>query len=137
VNVGTNKPAKPDKWGFRQMTLAKIEEGYCTLEFTPPLVVEYYVAANDTLVHVSYDFGMGCYVPTNPEKNFLLRKLGKMKETSNVAQAIFRTVCFDLFHAFCHFQGDPNYSCLHWALYGNLKDRTKVVEKWPKTRSKP
>lgn len=120
------------------MTLAKIKEGFSTLEFNPPLVIEYFIDPKIApLINISYDFGMDHFVQTDPEKNFLLRKIGSQKATANVAQAIFRTVCFDLFHAFCHFQGDPNYSCLHWALYGNLKDRTKVVEKWPKTRSKP
>jgi len=23
---------------------------------------------------------------------------------------------------------DPNYSHLHWAIYGNLKDRVKIIE---------
>lgn len=35
---------------------------------------------------------------------------------------------FDLIHSFFHNQLDPNYNLVHWSLYGNLKDRARLVE---------
>jgi hypothetical protein len=41
-------------------------------------------------------------------------------------KTIMATIKFDLMHAFFHYQGDPNYTHLHWALYGNLEDRVEL-----------
>ena len=48
----------------------------------------------------------------------------------------FTCSSFDLFHAFCHCSFDPNYTYLHWALYGNLKDRVTINEKNKETANK-
>ncbi len=68
---------------------------------------------------LSYDFGME--VKTSFEAFFCAG-------LETVEAKIARTIEFDLFHAFFHCKDDPNYSTLHWALYGNLKSRATLFE---------
>lgn len=99
------------------------------LEFNLPLIVEWmaFIKDNVVTVYVDYDFGM-----TDKFRPYESIKGGwcynDINEKTPLDEIVKSFVQYDLFHAFCHTPLDPNYSHLHWALYGNLKDRVKVIE---------
>ena len=70
-----------------------------------------------------YDFGMEDRVPLKKENNWLYNYGGPNEELEPI-KTVFSSIKFDLMHAFFHYSGDPNYSHTHWALYGNLKERS-------------
>jgi len=103
------------------------------LEFNPPLTVEWSVyeeEGNGKVAHVYYDFGLHDTFSVEPDKNCLLLGYYGLRAVSPVQEMVEKNVIFDLFHAFTHCDMDPNYTHLHWALYGNLKDKTKVIENY-------
>jgi hypothetical protein len=116
-----------------EMTFDQLTE--CdTLVFTPPLKIEWGAwKSNDgddcgnIRVFVDYDFGL-------TDKFSPYKSIGKgwcyndITKDTPLPEIVKAFVQYDLFHAFCHTPIDPNYSHLHWALYGNLKDRVKVIE---------
>jgi hypothetical protein len=118
--------------------LSKVNEGPDRiLEFDPPLEVCYFVYDQDELAdapptikrtaHIQYDFGMvDEFLIDN--KNFFLTSYGGLNTDSSNEEKIRQCVIYDLFHAFLHFEGDPNYCHKHWALTGHLKNRTKATE---------
>lgn len=63
-------------------------------------------------------------IPVKLDNNFLLMGM----DNATMAERVYRTLCFDLFHAFFHHKGDPNYGLLHWALYGNFKEYVTCTE---------
>ena len=54
-----------------------------------------------------------CFIPLNNKYSS-----GHIKGLKN---KIVADVYFDVKHAFFHYEGDPNYTQYHWALYGWLK----------------
>lgn len=95
-----------------------------------PLKVEGYFADEkdeDQSALVVYDFGMDDRISVTKDKNWIYNYSGGNEECLPI-KSVFSTVKFDLMHAFFHFNGDPNYTHRHWALYGNLKDRVTADE---------
>lgn len=45
-----------------------------------------------------------------------------------IERSILRMLAFEFAHAFNHYQGDPNYGLLHWALYGMFRHETDILE---------
>jgi hypothetical protein len=116
-------------------TLLQIYEGGDSLRFDPPLRVDWSVycdkshpAGDVTTAYITFDFGLEYQINPISTKNSGWGYHG-INEDSSIEEVTVSVIRYDLFHAFCHYQGDPNYTHLHWALYGNLKDRCKIVEK--------
>ncbi len=123
------KPLETGGW-----TLLEIWEGYTSITFNPPMRVDFSVweEPGAKIDYVTYDFGMDFKINLDAQRrSWWSYGLDWKKDPSN-EEIINAIVRFDLFHAFTHYQGDPNYSHLHWALYGNLKDRCKVTEHFEK-----
>jgi hypothetical protein len=116
---------------IKNLVFSKIEEGGESILFDPPLLVEYETIVDNGKVFIVYDFGMTGFVNIG-ERLFFFNKDDKLSLKEKVEQI----VSFDLFHAFCHCSFDPNYTYLHWALYGNLKDRVTINEKNKETADK-
>ena len=89
------------------------------------LMIQYTKFKNDPIIYVDYDFGMTVKETSNYITNpgFL-----GICENTTVKDIVLRTVKFDIEHAFCHPSEDPNYTELHWAILGWLKDRVIVTE---------
>jgi len=49
-------------------------------------------------------------------------------EFEDVENTVKKSVHYDFDHAFFHYQGDPNYGLIHWAIYGNFKDQVEAVD---------
>lgn len=95
-----------------------------------PLVIEVYGAEDtddDDAALITYDFGMEQRISTKVENNFLHNYTGDNPEGSPI-KTIFATIKFDLMHAFFHFNQDPNYDAIHWALVGHLSERALAIE---------
>jgi len=92
------------------------------------LVVEYTFEENDmgvTYGLIRFDFGMIKQIVVSPEYNSLCAGYNKLTPQSGPVEILKNTIQFDLFHAFYHYEHDPNYEDYHWALVGHLKDRVK------------
>jgi len=88
-----------------------------------PLKIEVFLGdEEDPSALAVYDFGMEDRIAVTKDKNCLYDYAGGNAECDPI-KTVFSSIKFDLMHAFFHYQGDPNYSHLHWALYGNLKER--------------
>jgi len=107
--------------------------------FKTPLKVEVLFGpdedGNDEALAI-YDYGMEHHIPLTKERNFLYNYAGK-NDPIDHAKTVFATIKFDLMHAFFHYEGDPNYGHLHWALRGNLEDRVTaddsfIFDDWEK-----
>ena len=117
---------------FCKITLPKKiwEDDYRWIEFESPLVFTCHFIQEATeedphqIAFFTFDFGMDGQTNLNLKHNCIL--MGK-EDASNEEKMVI-DVIFDLFHAFFHYNGDPNYNYYHWALYGNLKDRVKIGE---------
>jgi len=106
-----------------EIVLDEIHEHPCSIKFDPPLKLECFGCDKDTdYVLVAYDFGMSVDFPVTLENNML------MLDNDTVEDIVRKTAIFDLFHAFFHYNLDPNYTVYHWALYGNLKERAILTE---------
>lgn len=111
-------------------TLVQIKEGSDRwLKFNPHLRVDWSVwrEKDEQIAYVTYDFGLDFKINLDAQRKSWWGYGCLNKESTN-AEIVDAIIRFDLFHAFFHYQGDPNYSHLHWALYGNLKDRCEAVE---------
>jgi hypothetical protein len=92
----------------------------CVFTCKEPIYIDvYYVDRKTKAVHFEWDFGMDASIGLN---SFTCKNIKGLKKK------IYREVVFDLGHAFCHYEGDPNYTDYHWALKGWLKDRLQVHE---------
>jgi hypothetical protein len=46
-----------------------------------------------------------------------------------IEASIKRMLAFEFAHAFLHYEGDPNYGLLHWAIAGNFKNSVTLIER--------
>lgn len=146
-NIDLSHMPKPLAEGILQFDV--VMEGpadgdHRTITFKPPLKVDYTVWPEDedvakkdgievdpkkpTLAYFTFDFGMTSRVYLTPEKNMFVHGYEGLSKESTPEEILIKTLTFDLFHAFCHCDMDPNYTPYHWAILGWLKDRAKVVE---------
>lgn len=96
-----------------------VEIGLVT--FKEPIYIDvYYVDRKAKVAYYTWDFGMDGAVNLN---NFNVKNIKGLKNK------IAADVYFDIGHAFFHYEGDPNYTHYHWALYAWLKDRLDIVRK--------
>lgn len=92
------------------------------LIFDPPITIEIFeIDEKEGCAYAEWDFGM------NDDIYF---KAPWTNHISTAKEKIVKAVEFNLFHAFFHYEQDPNYTFYHWALAGNLKERTKKVENY-------
>ena len=104
-----------------------------SLTFFPPLrvvwdtYVDHHPAGDTTTAYIEMDFGMEYKIKPVATKNggWHYDEINKDSTNEEVIKTIIK---FDLFHAFCHTSLDPNYGIIHWALYGNLKDRVIIKD---------
>lgn len=106
-----------------KITIKKIKYNGEIITFLPGkhLKVSYWKYPDDDVIAVEYDFGMLIEEDAIRKDGFL-----GLDEKSSIRDIVSKTVKFDLEHAFLHPQIDPNYTTLHWALYGWLKDRVTI-----------
>jgi hypothetical protein len=95
--------------------------------FKSHLIVDIYYYLDDAVAYVEYDFGMSDEVSIHKQYNYLYNYTNDNPECDPIKSA-FSVVKFDLMHAFHHFNGDPNYTHRHWALYGNLKNNVTAFD---------
>lgn len=110
--------------------------------FDPPLMIDFsiwpkldvngnenYEQNISMLAFATFDFGMEIESSVSPENNSLT-KVGYegLTPESSTHDILFKSLLFDLIHAFFHYPKDPNYTHYHWALYGNLKERVTLTE---------
>jgi hypothetical protein len=117
------------KFDYHVITITQLD-GLGTILFgAQPLVIEVYGLDDPAGVpEVHYDFGMSYSVSVRPDDNWLYRYMSPNSDGSNKLETVIATIKFDLMHAFFHYKGDPNYTYIHWALYGILKDRVTITE---------
>ena len=86
------------------------------------LKIEYLKYAGEDFIAVVYDFGMVIKESCN--------KTGfcGINENTSIKEIVRKSVQYDVEHAFCHPDCDPNYTELHWAIKGWLKDRVIITE---------
>ena len=85
-----------------------------------PIFIDIYCVNRKTkVVYFTWDFGMDGTVGLN---SFNIKNLKGLKKK------ILADIIFDIGHAFFHYEGDPNYTYYHWALYAWLKDRVETKE---------
>ena len=141
-NVPTLKPLKEGKFVFEAIQEGR-GEGSRSIIFQPPLVIRYVILEKKDaqtgkecypedvpmMGFITFDFGMEMNTPIDSEHNFLSGGYEGLTKESTPEDVLMYSTIFDLFHSFCHDKEDPNYSHYNWALYGNLKNRAKVIEK--------
>lgn len=120
-----------DRNEFVSVTLT-IKELYGIGEiiFKRPLKVEVLFSSEEgekDFAHITYDFGMTDKIPLRKDENFLYN-YGNTNEDADPIQTVLNTIKFDLMHAFFHYNEDPNYMQIHWALEGQLRDRVSVID---------
>ncbi len=89
------------------------------IHFNKPLVVEYFYVPKTEILYYTWDFGM----EESINSNSLFLGIYKMEKIEDKVRAI---CCYDLSHAFFHYDGDSNYSEKHWALRGWYRDKVKL-----------
>jgi len=116
-----------------KFTFAWLNECGRRLEFNPPLEVEW-SAYNDSrndlnmlMVYVDYDFGLTDKFSPYSSMFHGWHYNGTTNDTP-LDEVVKSFIQYDLMHAFFHCSDDPNYTHLHWALYGNLKDQTTIID---------
>lgn len=103
-----------------------------------PIYVDiYYVDRKRKVVYFKWDFGMDGTVGLNSfnikhMQGFTIRRVDlvdcNIKHIKGLKNKILADIIFDIGHAFFHYEGDPNYTHYHWALYAWLKDRVEAKE---------
>jgi hypothetical protein len=93
-----------------------------TFKANKELKIEYAKYEGEDYISVEYDFGMIIHESIK-RTGFL-----DLNEKSTVEEIARRTVKYDVEHAFCHEQMDPNYVEIHWAIKGWLKDRVIITD---------
>jgi hypothetical protein len=103
-----------------KLIFGEIDEGGSKLIFNPPLEVKYWILSEkDKSADIWFDFGLQIDLRYD---NYIT------SEYKTVVEKIKKMIEFELFHAFMHYNGDPNYTVIHWALFGNLFYRVKCIE---------
>lgn len=97
-----------------------IELGKIT--FKEPLVC-YDIEVTSNNIYFQWCFGMEDGFPIDFTAPLWLHGLG-----SDWTQKLTRWCEFNIGHAFFHACEDPNYTQLHWALYGNLKPLVEEID---------
>jgi hypothetical protein len=105
------------------LEFTEIREGGCFIKFDPPLKVEIYKVTKQLhkeYAEVIFDFGLRVDIGY---ENWIASKVdGDWTDKTK------KTIEFELFHSFYHFNQDPNYNTLNWALFGNLAHRVECEE---------
>lgn len=81
----------------------------------------YYVDRKNKIAYFEWDFGMDAKVYLD---SYMLEERASRK----IKDKIMMQIQYDLGHAFFHYDGDPNYTYYHWALYGMLRDRVELID---------
>lgn len=88
------------------------------LTFDPAVLVEARHDCERPNFKIEFDFGLKLDYDSEEEI------FGDIHALNDCAR---RFLEYHLIHAFFNCKRDPNYTVLHWALWGNLKDRIKVL----------
>ena len=80
------------------------------------LVINYSKYSGEDFITIIYDFGMSD------------RRTGFNINTTSIEDFVKIIVKYDVEHAFCHPNMDPNYGKIHWTIKGWLKDRVLILE---------
>lgn len=86
------------------------------------LKIEYSKYKGEDFIAVEYDFGMVIKESRNKTGFY------GIKENTSIKEIVRKSVQYDVEHAFCHPDCDPNYGEIHWAIRGWLKDRVIITE---------
>ncbi len=135
-----NKPLK-GKYIFEAIQEGE-GEGKRTIQFNPPLVIEYSIYdkidvdtgkenfSDDVGVkgYATFDFGMEYETALDSKHNFLTNGYLGLTKDSQPENIFMKTIMYDLFHAFFHIPQDPNYLHYHHALYAYLRERASLTE---------
>ena len=89
------------------------------------LKVKYSKYDGEDFITIEYDFGM---TTERCSSGYEYCGFLNITEKSTYEEIVRKTVTFDLEHAFCHPDCDPNYVERHWAIKGWLKDRVEITE---------
>lgn len=108
--------------GYFQLVLKEVTEGgYGRITFNPPLNIDiYYGEESPGLIEYNLDCGM----------TFKLNLNAPFIKSGVLDEVVTQRLAFELFHAFFHYTGDPNYTTLNWALFGMLYHRVTCREAW-------
>lgn len=118
----------------------QIKESGFIIDFNPPVKAEWSLYSISEgkekyfIAYVDLDFGMEIEYRFDYSGDCWLYGYQGLNRGSSNYEKVLTHLIFDLVHAFTYYNRDPSYSHLYWALYGNLKDRTKVnyPEEWAK-----
>lgn len=97
------------------------------MEFDPPLQVNWWVIAEEsseerTIIDILLDNGINWkagFSKSNPHP------AGNREGEEKLETSIKRMLAFEFIHSFFHYEGDPNYTLLNWAISGHFKERAK------------
>ena len=96
------------------------------ITFKEPIYIDInYVDRHNHIAYFQWDFGM-------ESKVFLDSFMLISRTPKGIKNKILMQIQYDLGHAFFHYEGDPNYTYYHWALYAWLKDRLELDENFGK-----
>lgn len=90
------------------------------LVFMTPLNVTISLCPEENVGYATYDFGMEDKISL--DNNFLYNYTGDNPEADPL-KTVISSIKYDLMHAFFHYENDPNYKTIHWALVGWLQNR--------------
>jgi hypothetical protein len=132
------REGQPDESKYATLTITELWSiGH--IIFKAPLKIDVFFGPDDDGNEEAlavYDFGMSQRIALSKEHNFLYNYAGSNEDVEPI-KTVFATIKFDLMHAFFHYDGDPNYGHLHWALRGNLEDHLSaddsfIFDDWEK-----
>ena len=92
------------------------------------LKVRYSKYEGENFITIEYDFGMVIRESCDKENNWFMYGYRNLDKNPSIADIVEETVIYDIEHAFCHPNCDPNYGEIHWAIKGWLKDRVEIIE---------
>lgn len=113
----------------------ELKEGNTTIKFDTDISVNWYLyniftsdsEKNKLIAYIDYDFGMPDSFSLDYENNMLLWGYDGLTKESSVEDKIKSNIKFDIFHALCHYEGDPNYAHKHWALCLAYENKCKIT----------
>ena len=96
--------------------------------------MEYFIDKKEISLYFNFEAGdMNVHLPF---KNGKIKRfyIGNWKEykwnSSDIIFFISDYIKFEIYHSFLHTNLDPNYTCLNWAIYGNLINNVKINENY-------